>query len=179
MTPEEIKLKITELASKHQETDDNGDAELFETEAEHLIVAHCEEKGYLIKGFPTEKRKLPEEELEEAYKVIRFLRGKLNEINLLNAKLLYVNKLIKKEGLTESQKVKIIETFDRAKNVREAKLIYTTLAESVNKKSAVKTSTTKTKMVEGFASKGQKPTTKILSENKIYNRFTELVKFNR
>ena len=67
MTPEEIKLKITELASKHQETDDNGDAELFETEAEHLIVAHCEEKGYLIKGFPTEKRKLPEEELEEDY----------------------------------------------------------------------------------------------------------------
>ena len=130
-------------------------------------------------GEDTERAEKAEEELEEAYKVIRFLRGKLNEINLLNAKLLYVNKLIKKEGLTESQKVKIIETFDRAKNVREAKLIYTTLAESVNKKSAVKTSTTKTKMVEGFASKGQKPTTKILSENKIYNRFTELVKFNR
>ncbi len=35
--------------------------------------------------------------------------------------------------LTESQKVKIIETFDRAKNVREAKLIYATLAESVGK----------------------------------------------
>ena len=119
-----------------------------------------------------------EEELEEAYKVIKFLRSKLHEVNLLNAKLLYVNKLIKKEGLTESQKIKIIETFDRAKNVREAKLIYTTLAESVMKRIA-KVSTTKTKMVEGFASKGQKPTTKILSENKIYNRFTELVKFNR
>ena len=159
-----------------EEVSDEDDDE--EVDLEEIIRALREEdeEG---EGEDTERAEKAEEELEEAYKVIRFLRGKLNEINLLNAKLLYVNKLIKKEGLTESQKVKIIETFDRAKNVREAKLIYTTLAESVNKKSAVKTSTTKTKMVEGFASKGQKPTTKILSENKIYNRFTELVKFNR
>ena len=52
-------------------------------------------------------------ELIEAYSVIKFLRGKLNEVNLLNAKLLFVNKLFKKANLSESQKVKIIETFDR------------------------------------------------------------------
>lgn len=169
------KMKMMEEEGD-EEASDEGDDE--EVDLEEIIRALREEdeEG---EGEDTERAEKAEEELEEAYKVIRFLRGKLNEINLLNAKLLYVNKLIKKEGLTESQKVKIIETFDRAKNVREAKLIYTTLAESVNKKSAVKTSTTKTKMVEGFASKGQKPTTKILSENKIYNRFTELVKFNR
>ena len=65
MNTEEIKLKITELASKHQETDNDDDAELFEMEAEDLIIAYSEDKGYLINGFPTEKRKLPEEELEE------------------------------------------------------------------------------------------------------------------
>jgi len=170
------KMKMMEEEGDDEKASDEDDDE--EVDLEEIIRALREEdeEG---EGEDTERAEKAEEELEEAYKVIKFLRSKLNEINLLNAKLLYVNKLIKKEGLTESQKVKIIETFDRAKNVREAKLIYTTLAESVAKKSAVKTSTTKTKMVEGFASKGQKPTTKILSENKIYNRFTELVKFNR
>jgi len=156
---------------------EDGDEDEQEVDLEEIIRALREEdeEG----GDDEERAEKAEEDLEEAYKVIKFLRSKLNEVNLLNAKLLYVNKLIKKEGLTEGQKVKIIETFDRARNVREAKLIYTTLAESVNKRSVVKAPVTKTKMVEGFASKSQKPTTKILSENKVYNRFTELVKFNR
>jgi len=164
------KMKMME----DEEVSDEEDEE--EVNIEEIIRALREEDEEGAED--TKAAEETEEELEEAYKVIKFLRSKLHEVNLLNAKLLYVNKLIKKEGLTESQKIKIIETFDRAKNVREAKLIYTTLAESVMKRIA-KVSTTKTKMVEGFASKGQKPTTKILSENKIYNRFTELVKFNR
>jgi len=164
------KMKMME----DEEMSDEEDEE--EVNIEEIIRALREEDEEGAED--TKAAEETEEELEEAYKVIKFLRSKLHEVNLLNAKLLYVNKLIKKEGLTESQKIKIIETFDRAKNVREAKLIYSTLAESVMKRIA-KVSTTKTKMVEGFASKGQKPTTKILSENKIYNRFTELVKFNR
>jgi len=166
------KMKMMEM--EDEEMSDEEDEE--EVNIEEIIRALREEDEEGAED--TKAAEETEEELEEAYKVIKFLRSKLHEVNLLNAKLLYVNKLIKKEGLTESQKIKIIETFDRAKNVREAKLIYTTLAESVMKRIA-KVSTTKTKMVEGFASKGQKPTTKILSENKIYNRFTELVKFNR
>ena len=166
------KMKMMEM--EDEEVSDEEDEE--EVNIEEIIRALREEDEEGAED--TKAAEETEEELEEAYKVIKFLRSKLHEVNLLNAKLLYVNKLIKKEGLTESQKIKIIETFDRAKNVREAKLIYTTLAESVMKRIA-KVSTTKTKMVEGFASKGQKPTTKILSENKIYNRFTELVKFNR
>lgn len=166
------KMKMMEEEGEEAPAEEDEEVDL-----EEIIRALREEdeEG----GEDTERAEKAEEELEEAYKVIKFLRSKLNEVNLLNAKLLYVNKLIKKEGLTEGQKVKIIETFDRAKNVREAKLIYTTLAESVAKKTVAKAPATKTKMVEGFASKGQKPTTKILSENKIYNRFTELVKFNR
>jgi len=177
------KTEARRKKNKMKMMEEEGDEEASEEDDEEVdleeIIRALREEDEDGEGEDTERAEKAEEELEEAYKVIRFLRGKLNEINLLNAKLLYVNKLIKKEGLTESQKVKIIETFDRAKNVREAKLIYTTLAESVNKKSAVKATPTKTKMVEGFASKSQKPTTKILSENKIYNRFTELVKFNR
>ena len=153
--------------------EESGDDE--EVDLEEIIRALREEDE---EGEDPERAEKAEEELEEAYKVIKFLRSKLNEINLLNAKLLYVNKLIKKEGLTESQKVKIIETFDRAKNVREAKLIYTTLAESVAKRVAKTPIIAKKKMVEGFASKPQKAT-KILSENKIYDRFKTLVNFNK
>ena len=116
-------------------------------------------------------------ELQEAYSVIKFLRSKINEVNLLNAKLLFVNKLFRKGELTESQKVKIIETFDRAKNVREAKLIYATLAESVNGKSTKPV--LKRKMNEGFASAPQKKTQIIAESNNIYSRFKSLVDYNQ
>jgi hypothetical protein len=66
-----IKSKLSELATLHQaisdDSDDFKDAELIELEAEQLIVVYCEEKGYLIDGFPTAKKLLPVEELEEDY----------------------------------------------------------------------------------------------------------------
>ena len=116
------------------------------------------------------KMKKMEEELNEAYNAVKYLRSKLSEVNLLNAKLLFVNKLFKKNGLTESQKVKIIETFDRAKNVREAKLIYATLSESFNSQSK-----TKKPVVENFASAPVKKTNKVITEgNKQMERFKTL-----
>jgi hypothetical protein len=71
---------------------------------------------------------------------IATLRSELNEVNLLNAKLLYVNKLFKAKTLNESQKVKVINAFDRAETVKEAKNIYETLNESLSlaKKSSLK-----------------------------------------
>ena len=81
-------------------------------------------------------------ELEEAMSTISTLRSELNEVNLLNAKLLYVNKLFKSKNLTEAQKVKVINAFDRAETVKETKNIFETLKESLNApvKSAIKES---------------------------------------
>lgn len=71
MNIDKIKLEISRLSQEHKATgddlDDFKDAELIEKEAEQLIVKYCEAKGYLLNGFPTEKRQLPEEELEEDY----------------------------------------------------------------------------------------------------------------
>lgn len=71
MNIDKIKLEISRLSQEHKATgddlDDFKDAELIEKEAEQLIVKYCEAKGYLVNGFPTEKRQLPEEELEEDY----------------------------------------------------------------------------------------------------------------
>jgi hypothetical protein len=87
-------------------------------------------------------------ELEDAKKAIEEMRAELNEVNLLNAKLLYVNKIFKSKSLTESQKVKVLNAFDRATNVKEVKNVYATINESV-------TAAPKKKIKEsyGFASK--------------------------
>jgi hypothetical protein len=70
-------------------------------------------------------------ELEEAYNTIETMKSSLNETNLLNAKLLFSNKLFKAYDLNESQKLKVIDNFDRAETLREVKLVYATLAESM------------------------------------------------
>jgi hypothetical protein len=90
-------------------------------------------------------------DLEEHRNVVKYLRSKLNEVNLLNAKLLFTNKLFRAHGLTNEQKLKVVETFDRAKNLREVKLVFSTLAESFGSKM---TSTSKPiKESKGSASK--------------------------
>jgi len=71
------------------------------------------------------------EELAEAYKTIKALKSELNEINLLNAKLLYTNKIFKAKNLNESQKVKVLSSFDKATTVGEVKLVFETLNEGI------------------------------------------------
>ena len=70
-------------------------------------------------------------ELAEYRNAVELLRGKLNEVNLLNAKLLFTNKLFKNQALTNEQKVHVVETFDLATTLREVKLVYATLSEAV------------------------------------------------
>ena len=75
-------------------------------------------------------------ELAEAYRTIKSLRSDLNEINLLNAKLLYTNKIFKAKNLTEGQKVNVLSTFDKATTVKEVKLVFETLNEGLKVKTA-------------------------------------------
>ena len=112
-----------------------------------------------------------EEELEEAYGVIKHLKSELNEINLLNAKLLYTNKIFRSKSLTESQKIRVLTAFDKAKTKKEAQLVYETLTEGL------KVSITKTSIKEslGSASKSlgsaiKKP----IIENDAFARMREL-----
>jgi hypothetical protein len=68
--------------------------------------------------------------MNEALKTVKILKSELNEINLLNAKLLYSNKIFKTKNLNESQKVKVLGAFDRAKTVKETKIVFETLNEN-------------------------------------------------
>jgi len=71
-----------------------------------------------------------EKKLKEAMDTILSLRESISEMNLLNSKLLYCNKLFKENHLTDSQKLKIVESLDGASTPKEAKLVYNTLKES-------------------------------------------------
>ena len=117
------------------------------------------------------EKEMAEAKLREAYAVITFLRSKINEVNLLNSKLLFSNKLFRKHSLNEKQKMTVIENFDRASNLREVKLIFATLSESFR--------TTKVKQIkESFASKptaSTRPSKNILNEGDLMaNRLRKL-----
>ena len=115
------------------------------------------------------------QEIKEHRDVVKYLRAKLNEVNLLNAKLLFSNKLFRTFGLTNEQKMKVVETFDRTKNLREIKLVYSTLAESFgqSKPSAVNESKRKGSSSKAVAS--TKPNKKVISEGEdLKARFKKL-----
>ena len=119
-------------------------------------------------------------ELEEALAVIKSLKGTINEVNLLNAKLLYTNKLFRGYNLTNEQKVKVVENLDRTNSVREVKLVYATLSESMKFTGTErKVAAVKKNITEGIASKAQAstaPAKEIIAENtnELANRFKQL-----
>jgi len=117
------------------------------------------------------------EELKEYKSAVRFLKDKLHEVNILNAKLLFTNKLFKEFALDNNQKLKVVETFDRTQSTREIKLVYSTLAEQFsdngsikNKKSINESASAKS----GSTKPSQKSRKVITEENQVANRFKKL-----
>ena len=105
------------------------------------IAKELDKKGELGGGSSKSKN-----DIEEAYSTIETLKSELQEINLLNAKLLYTNKIFRNKSLTESQKIKVLTSFDKATSKKEVELVYETLQESL------KVSTTKAPIKESLGS---------------------------
>ena len=116
-------------------------------------------------------------ELKEYKEAVSFLKDKLHEVNILNAKLLFTNKLFKQYSLDSNQKLKVVETFDRAQTTREIKLVYSTLAEQFNDNGSI---VTKKSISESASSavastKPSKEATKVISEEvQVADRFRKL-----
>ena len=113
-----------------------------------------------------------QEEMDEMKKELDELRSELHETNLLNAKLLYTNKIFRAKNLTESQKVKVLAAFDKAATTKEAKLVFETLSEGFKeKKSPVNES-----MLRGSASRvaGVAEKKPILEVNNQFARWQQL-----
>ncbi len=122
------------------------------------------------------------EELEETKKALETVKGELNEVNLLNSKLLYVNRIFKANTLDESQKLRVVETLDKAESTKEAKLIYETIKDTFNVAKSKKVSKNKTRTIKeslGMASKAAgtstAPKKEVISEsNNMVSRFQKL-----
>jgi hypothetical protein len=168
-------VKAGELeAGEAVEDDDEDEMEVdmdmdVEIESEEEVVA--EEKD----DYMEEVKK----ELDEAYATINSLNSELNEINLLNAKLLYSNKIFKSKSLNESQKVKVLGAFDKASSVKEVKLVFETINGNFKTK---KTKQISENMI-GSASKAtltpkvnKKP---IVESNEMVARFQKLAGINK
>ena len=131
-----------------------------------------------------------EAELAETKAALNTVRTELNEVNLLNSKLLYVNRIFKANTLDEGQKLRVVETLDKAETAKEAKLIYETIKDTFtvanNKKESFKNKTKSLKEGIGMASKAAgtstAPKKEILSEsNDMMTRFQKLanIKINQ
>ena len=181
----DLEAVIKELESEIDEAEENDDKEEVEESKEEVAeVADEDDKSKdemdedidldeVLKALSEEEEE--EEEMDEVAKlksdlgehrsVIETLRVKLNEVNLLNAKLLFTNKLFRKYGLNNEQKMKVVEQFDRAGNLKEVKLVYSTLGETfVTARNNINES-------KGSASK---PVASTKSEKKVISESTEL-----
>ncbi len=143
------------------------DEMLNEILAEEEIEEGSHDKEEMEEGHDHDKEKM-EEELKEALETIDTLRQDLQEVNLLNSKLLYVNKVFKANNLTESQKANVIAAFDKAENVKEVKLVFETVSENVVSKQASKPARSVNESKLGSASKATGTTARrpqIISES--------------
>jgi len=140
-----------------------------------VAATEGEESGEELDALKAELKSV-QSELGEAISVIKSLKGTINEVNLLNAKLLYVNKLFRSFNLTNEQKSKVVETLDRTKNVREVKLVFSTIAESFKFGNGATKKVT-AKLTESYASKPAQSTAPkqiIAEDNSAANRFKKL-----
>jgi hypothetical protein len=165
--------------SMPDEMEEGADMDADDMNIDEIIESILREEEEAEEETETEEDSVMEAmkaELEEAYNAIHIMKSTISEVNLLNAKLLYTNKLFRNFELTEGQKMKVIENFDRAGNTREVKLVFSTLAESFNRPS-----TKKRVVKESYASKPaastapKKETTQVLSEGfELANRWKKL-----
>lgn len=116
-------------------------------------------------------------DLDEAMETVATLRSELNEINLLNAKLLYTNKVFRGKNLSENQKVKVLSAFDKAETVKEVKLVFETIDSSVKNKNTNK-SISESVRLKGSASNMSAPKTAkkqpIVESDEMVARFKKL-----
>jgi len=160
----------TELGD-HSVVKESEDAEEEDLDLDEVLRALSEEEDAEEEDEKVEELK---KEIQETRSVVKFMRAKLNEVNLLNAKLLFSNKLFRAFGLNNNQKLKVVENFDRTKNLREVKLVYATLAESF--KSPKKLSESVSKGSSSKPTRSTKPAkSQVLSEgNELKARFKKL-----
>lgn len=175
-----------EMTMENEEPTDDEIYEMImrEMEGEDEEMVESTDGGAYDESVPTrsvnsEVRRLRSEnanlkkQKNEALLVVTKLKKTINEVNLLNAKLLYNTKITRQFDLTKPQLTRILESLDRATSIRETKLVYTTVCQTINNRK-------KTNIKEGFASKATPTVKKSLNESvQMVSRWQELANIKK
>jgi len=173
---EEEEINLDEMMDDmaNEEEIDENDINIDELLAEFGLSEEEEVDENYGKDEDNSKSEM-EEELAQALATIDELRSSIQEVNLLNAKLLYMNKVFKGTNLTESQKINVVKTFDKAESAKEAKLVYESMITSFTNKAETKSNI---KESVGFASKAVGMITnsgaKVIETDAQYSRWEKL-----
>jgi hypothetical protein len=175
---EEEEINLDEMIDETEETVNEEEIDENDINIDELLAEFGLSEEEVEEGYGKEKdesKSEMEEELAQALATIDELRSSIQEVNLLNAKLLYMNKVFKGTNLTESQKINVVKTFDKAESAKEAKLVYESIITSFTNKAEVKSNI---KESVGFASKAVGMITnsgaKVIETDAQYSRWEKL-----
>jgi hypothetical protein len=122
-------LEIIEDEDEEEIADDAYDIDDDDTDEEG--EEELEERGMLAKKMEAsvkENRQLRREN-RRYEKALTFLKKRIDEVNLFNARLAAASDLMRKVSLTKGEKERVVEHFDRARTVGEVKRTHKALAE--------------------------------------------------
>ena len=148
----------------HCNEGDAGMAELFNRIKETLLREKEEINAEAV-----------QKELEETKAALETVQTELNEVNLLNSKLLYVNRIFKANNLDEAQKLRVVETLDNASNVKEAKLIYETIKDTFTVAKSTKKTAPKKSIKEGLGMASKAAGTSTAPKKPVLNESNDMV----
>jgi hypothetical protein len=175
----ELEDELSEDAHEDEDKEEVEETVEEEYEIDEAVLTEEEDDTEVEESVEEDSSELSEvqAELKEYKEAVHFLKDKLHEVNILNAKLLFTNKLFKEFSLDNGQKLKVVETFDRAQTTREIKLVYSTLAEQFGDNGSIKTrkSISESASSAVASTKPSKESRKVISEeSQVANRFKKL-----
>jgi len=168
----DVDIEIDE--AKKEEVDEAKKEEVDEAKKEEVDEMSDPDMRHGDKGDSEVEKETEKMRFKEVMSEIEALKSELQEVNLLNAKLLYTNKIFKEKNLAESKKVKVLKAFDKAETVKEAKSIFETLNEGILDTPAINESIKKgsASKATGLEPKAEKQP--IIESNDVYNRMRKL-----
>jgi len=131
---EELVVDIRPVKTGHLATPEGVMRHAEELELARLASTEAQEEMTALRD-ARDRLTITNESLEKQNnklsKALYVLKERLDEVNLSNAKLLYSNQALSSASLNERQKLKVVDSIQKADSVEEAKVIFETLQSAV------------------------------------------------
>jgi hypothetical protein len=164
-------LEIIEDEDEDEDEDDDDDEEDVGDVDINVEDVDVEEHGRKFEATVKENRQLRKEN-RRYERALTFLKKRIDEVNLFNARLAAASDMMRKVSLTKDEKERVIEHFDRARTVSEVKRTFRALHEGYrSSKRSVKKQRISRPNVQSVLTEDQKKQNNNQSQ---YDRLSEL-----